>query len=117
MNLKQIDFNSEIVLARILNLVKPFFEKIVKIEFKNELYKLFLKKNALIAPKQDCPNLLHNKSKWNKLNLFIWITIQFLQNKFLKFFILGFFEGFFLLTEFLKRAFCAITFAHKHQLK
>jgi len=41
MELKHTNLNSEIVLARDLNLVKHFLGKIVKLEFRNESYKLF----------------------------------------------------------------------------
>lgn len=56
MELKHIAFNNEIVLAIDLNLVKLFFFfQIVKIEFKNEDYRLFFQEDVAIAPKQDCP--------------------------------------------------------------
>jgi len=41
MELEHINLNGEIVLARDLHLVKLFFQQIVKIELKNESYKLF----------------------------------------------------------------------------
>jgi len=53
MELKHTNLNNEIVLVRGVNLVKLFFGKIVKIEFKNEFYKLLFQEDALIAPKQD----------------------------------------------------------------
>jgi len=49
MGLKHYNPNGEIVLASKLNLVKQFFSKIVKIAFKNEIYKLFFQTNAVIA--------------------------------------------------------------------
>jgi len=41
MELEHTNFNGEIVLAIDINLLKPFFFKILKIEFRNESNKLF----------------------------------------------------------------------------
>jgi len=51
MKLKQIDFNGEIVLGSKLNQREYFFGKIVKIAFKNESYKLFFQKDAIVPQK------------------------------------------------------------------
>jgi len=49
MELNHNNLNSEIVLARNLNLVNFIFLRIEKIELKNESYKLFFWEDALIA--------------------------------------------------------------------
>lgn len=54
MELKCINSNGEFVLTRYPNHIKLIFRKIVKIAFKNESYKLFFQKDALIVWKQDC---------------------------------------------------------------
>jgi len=51
MELKDTNPNNEIVLVRDLNLVKLFFWKIVKIEIRNESYKLFFQEGAMIVQK------------------------------------------------------------------
>jgi len=51
MDLKYTDTNGEIILARKLNYVNLFF-KIVKIELKNESYKLFFEEDAMSTLKR-----------------------------------------------------------------
>jgi len=58
MELKYTNLNGEISLASRFNYIYDFF-LIVKIEFRNESYKLFFQNDAMIPTKQKFPYLSH----------------------------------------------------------